>query len=504
MSLAHKLWKIGSVLTKEDIETTVRTDAGFKEGVEPVYLNINFKFENNSISNVVLDKNPVALNKLFFTKKTGGSGTGIYYLYPNLALQNEKPNKKIGQLKNTLNSSVLLFCCETKKKKIEAIVNCLEIDNSKFESILNQVNNLSKDNYIICFSINGKTFYEEMPEVWENYNNNPFPKTETKLGIDIFTNIETEIGYNPSFASFSYDQYHASLNYRLDENLSLSKDSARNIKYAWMFILKNMIFYYKGLEYVIIPNLLNDDEEMLRTVIHRFVMANKRLKNKKTILAELRQQEKILSREIKRLHRGRVGSAEVETKLNEINTKIEKTDLGMFKEFNEQSQTLDELIHSVTLDYIFTNINRTNLSFDINGTIEDVIPSKMSEVVVKMREYKIEDLVKLGAKNRERTYLKDYFNRRELYFALNGNSSKNSNSINTERLYLARLLLSDVKIKHSDLLQRFEFNRNYGYDKKKRMTKEGFQEWIQYPSGFAKDEDNLLQFLQSLNKIQED
>jgi len=81
---------------------------------------------------------------------------------------------------------------------------------------------------------------------------------------------------------------------------------------------------------------------------------------------------------------------------------------------------------------------------------------------------------------------------------------KNSNSINTERLYLAKLLLTEVKIKHSDLLQRFEFNRNYGYDKKKRMTKEGFQEWIQYPDGFARDEENLLQFLNSINKIQED
>lgn len=36
MSLAYKLWKIGKVLTKEDIEKAVRKKSGFKDGVEPV------------------------------------------------------------------------------------------------------------------------------------------------------------------------------------------------------------------------------------------------------------------------------------------------------------------------------------------------------------------------------------------------------------------------------------------------------------------------------------
>jgi len=503
MSLAYKLWKIGNVLTKEDIVKNIKTDAGFKEGVEPVYLNIDFSFEGDKITKVSLNKNSISMEKLFFTKKTGGAGTGIYYLYPNLSLQNEKPIKKIGQLKNTLQNSIACYCDEDKKQKVLNIIEYIDTGVSSFSSVFTQIKELPKYNYIIWFSIDGQSFYEQMPEVWENYYNNPFPKTETKLGFDVFSNKETEIGYKTDFKAFSYDQYHSSLEFRIDENLPLSKESARNIKYAWMYILKCLVFYYKGLQYVTIPNILNDNEEMLKIVLKILVEANKNLKGKKTILEKLRKEEKSLKREVETLRRNKLESALSQHKLEKVVDEMNKTDLGLMKELNEQSQTLDELIYSVTLDYIFINVNLTNLSFDLNGTIEDVIPSRMQKIVSKMSEYKIEDLVKLGARNRTKTYFQDYFNREELYFALNRGSAKNSNSINKERIFFAKLLLSDTKIKHSDLLQRFEYNRNFGYDKKKRLTQDGFQEWIQYPHSFIKDEENIIQFLTSINKIQE-
>jgi len=510
MSLAYKLWKIGNILTKEDIEKSVRKESGFKEGIEPVYLNIDFAFENNIITRVSLNKNSISMDKLFFSPKNS-SGKDIYYLYPNLILQKELPNMKIGQLKNTIRNSVLNYCQYKYKERVKSILNCFDDNSIKIVPVLEQISLLEKDNYLIWLSIDGETFYEKMPEVWDNYYDHPFvdAKTKkifngTKTGFDIFTNKETEIGYKTDFKVFSYDQYHDSLNFRLDDNFPLSKESARKIKYAWKYILDNLVFYYKGLEYVIIPNLLTDNDEILRTVLKRFVRARNALSNKKGVLDKLKKEENKLKKEIEKLHNKKNDATSSEVELKKIQDKVKMKDLGIIQEFDEQARTLDEYINMVTLDYLFVNVNRTNLSFEINGTIEDVIPSKMGKVVEKMRKYKIEDLVKLGAKDRDRTYLQDFFNRDELYFALNRSSAKNSNSINTERLFLAKLLLSDVKINHSDLLYRFEYHRNLGYDRKKRMTKDGFQEWIQFPSSFVAKEKILIQFLQSLNKIQED
>ncbi len=505
MSLAYKLWKIGSVLTKEDIEKSIRVDTGFKEGVEPNFLNIDFTFKNDSIQKVSLKRDSIPKDKFFLTKKIGGT-SNAYYLYPNIAIQKDKPLKGIKNIKNTLKYSTQYYCNNNYKRKIELIIE--NLDNCCKDI---KISEYIKGDYIIWLSINGKTFYELMPEVWGNYYKNPFTDTSTQIGIDIFTNKETEIGYKTDFKVFSYDQYHDSLNYRLDDNLPLSKESARNIKYAWMFILDNLVFYYKGLQYVVIPNILNDDEEILKIVLRRFVKANKKLSSKKSILDSLKQQEKKINREIEKLQKKMKDSIRARTELEKINNEISKIELGMITELNEQVQTLDRFQNMVTLDYLFLNINRTNLSFEITGSLEDVIPSRMNQVVSAMNKFKVKDLVKLGAKDRDKTYLQDYFHRNELECLVvpsksiyKEKSAELKNNIISERIFLAKLLLSDMKIKHSDLLQRFEYNRYHGYDKKKRITKEGFQEWIQYPGSFMKDEDNIVNFLKSLNKIQED
>lgn len=498
MSLAHKLWKIGNVLTKEDVEKSIRVEAGFKEGVEPVYLNIDFAFENDVISKISLNKNAISKDKLFFTKKIGGT-SNAYYLFPNISIQNDKPTKGINNLKNTLKYSTKYFCDKKYKNHIDKIQVLLEDVCNRFK-----LNEYPKENYIILISINGKSFYEIMPEVWENFYKHPFTETKTQKGYDIFTNKETEVGYKTDFRVFSYDQYDKSLKHRLNDNLPLSKESAKNIKYAWKFILDNLLFYYKGLQYIVIPNILNDNEEMLKTVLQRLVIANKKLSKKKTILEKLKKEEDTLKKELEKLQKKKKEDPKKEQNLKRIQQEINGTDLGIINELNEQVQPINNDINEVTLDYLVVTINKTNLSFEIAGTLEDVIPSRMSKIVNLMREYKIEDLVKLGMKDRGKTYLQDYFNRKELYYALNRKTKDNLNSINSERIYLAKLLLTDIKIKNSDLLQRFEYNRNYGYDKKKRITKEGFQEWIQYPDSFVKDEKNLLKFFNSLKKIQED
>lgn len=559
MSLAYKLWKIGSVLTKDDIKKSIKVDPDFGEGEEPVCINIDFTFENDTVSKVSLNRDAILKNKLFFSKKIGGSGTGIYYLYPEIAIKKGTPiSLEIKKKKVKISNSLLLLVNTIKNsigkgvnhenfkmiqslmKEIEAIrfqteyaITEIKINSEQNKSnrilenymrqlidkkdkvnwnnnlfdILKTIATFPKDNYLVLFSINGETFYELMPEVWENYYKNPFPLTVTKRGFDVFTNQVTEIGFKTDFKVFSYDQYHSSLQHRIDENLPLSKESARNIKFAWIYILDNLVFYYKGLEYVIIPNMISDNKEMLKRVLNRFVKANNITSNKRTILKKLRREEIELTKEIEQHEKKKRDVGEIKTELNKKQNEIIQTDLGIISEFNEQAKSLEEYANSVTLDYLFITVNRTNLSFEIKGTIEDVIPSRMSDVVKEMREYKIEDLVESRFKDREKTWLQDYFSRNELYFALNKSSKEYANTILEERLYLAKLLLSESKIKYSDLLKRFEFNRLYEYNHKKRLRKDSegsIQEWIRYSSSFVEDENKIIQFLTSINKIQEE
>ncbi|MEA3452422.1 MAG: hypothetical protein U9Q83_11045, partial [Bacteroidota bacterium] len=374
--------------------------------------------------------------------------------------------------------------------------------NEDLIKVLKEIVEYPKSNFIIWFSIDNKTFSDEMPEVWDNWFKTPVEAENKKNDYDLFTNKEAEIGYKTDVKVCSYDQYHDSLKYRINDNLPLSAESAKYIKFAWLYILDNLVFYYKGLEYIIIPNLLSGDNDILKLIIQRLVQAKKNANTKKDVLVRLRKEEKKLKKNIDKLKKKKLKHAEEQMNLDNITSDIKQKDLGIIQEFNEQLLTIDEHINSVTIDYLFTAINRTNKSFEIKGTIADVIPSKMSKLVKQMRYYKIEDLVKLGAKDYRKTYLQDFFNRDELYFAVNSNSLNNANSILTERLYLAKLLLSKNTIKRDDLLKRFEFNRLYDYEHKKRI-KNGVAEWIEYPDSFVEKESNLIQFLTTLNKIKE-
>ena len=349
MSLAYKLWKIGNVLNEEDIRKSIRVSQPFKDGIVQNYLNIDFKYDGKKISSISLSKNSIEKEKLFFSKKIGGSGTGIYYLYPDIFILNDVPidikitknkvkfSKSLLLLQNTMVKSIQKFYSAQNVEKVKCIINEIEelqiyserakietvliADKKRIEAeleaengekkkitlnktikiyeaylkellntkkngkwnnnllnILKDIAKLPKDNYIIWLSINGKTFSELMPEVWDNWYKNPVTvntKTELKQGYDIFTNKETKIGYKPEISVFSLDQYHDSLKYRINENLSFSLESAKNIKFAWMYILDNLVFHYKGLEYIIIPNLLSNNIEIYKLIIQRLTIASR-------------------------------------------------------------------------------------------------------------------------------------------------------------------------------------------------------------------------------------
>ena len=575
MSFAYKLWKIGRILTENEIMDSVCDKAEMTEGEEPQFVNIDFQVLNNEVKDILCSKNSISKEKMFFTKKIGGSGDGIYYLYPNLNIQKENLQKKIIQLVNTLKRSMLVYANEQNRKiaeliflKFDEIKKYIERAEVELELIhlkkqYEELNESSihkedgttaqktdkkikilekkivknnekctklietrkiwdhlllklcrnlvvfpKGNYWLWFSINGKTFYELMPEVWSNWYENPVSTRDNlKIGYDAFTNKETEVGYKPDVKVFSYDQYHQSMEYRLNENLPLSFESARNIKFAWMYILNKLVFYYKGLEYVLIPNLISDDADLFKTVVNRFRRANKNSGKKRSILEQLNAQEKKLEKDIDKLKKKKLKPVNNEN-LNELVqqreetlSKIKKFDAGMIREFDEQINEVGDIKNAITIDYIFTSINRTNLSFEIKGSIEDVIPSQVRNVVTEMANHNISDLVKLGKRDRNETLLQDFFNREELFFVRNRSQKNNGNKILQERLYLAKLLLTDTKIEIDQLLQRFETNRLLGYDKKKRLTKDGISEWIEFSNNFTTNENNIYNFFKRLGKI---
>jgi CRISPR-associated protein Csh1 len=570
MSFAYKLWKIGRALTDEEIWDSMIDSSEDDVGEDRQYINIDFTVVDGNVTRIDLKKDAVERGKMFFTKKIGGTSNS-YYLYPNLSIRNSLPKDKIQLLVNTLEYGMARFATDENRRTIESVLALVKDIKTYFEraeieaeladlrntyekqnitsddnlidekdlkkteqAIEKKEKNLEKKtgertdwnadlinistailpylkaDYWIWFSVNGKSFFDAMPEIKDNWFQCPVDAHTIVRGYDVFTNRECNIGYLPEVKVFSYDQYHDNLKRRLAVNLPLSLESARHIKFAWQFILKHLVFYYNRLEYVVIPNLLSDDVKAYRTVLKRFSMANKKSQDKRSTLEKLNAQEKKLRSDMEKLEKKKKTSAGKETDIHDLKqkhrdtiTEIGQLETGMIREFGEQIEDVGDLQHAITIDYFFTDINRTNLSFEIKGSLENIIPSRIQEVVAEMnkKDSAINDLVKLGQRNHTETYLQDYFNRDELSIILNRSWDNNKNRVLKERLYLAKLLLTDTKIDADSLMERFRQNRLYGYDKKKRLTKDGTCEWIDFTERFTKNETIVYNFFNKLKKI---
>ena len=516
MSLSYKLWKIGSVLSEKDIKEVIKLspDASFKDGEQPQYVNLDFNIKDSTVVSLELKKEAISKNKMFFTKKSS-AGTGTYYLYPNLELklkEKESVGTKLSHLINTMKKSVLCFSEGQNQKFSRAIVDFF--DNCADDKIIASLDKIQGGFFWFWISVNSQSLPEIMPEIWANWYKTPVNKLEgSDIGYDIFTNQETLVGYRPEFKIFSYDQYHDSLNHRVKENLPLSLESARNIKLAWIYILEKLAFFYKGLEYIIIPNMISDDKNAFQEVLSRLVLANNATKRKPGKLDVFRKQEKklklVLDQYKKNKHGKKATEATPNGDISEINKEYNETlsmitalDTGLITEFKEQADNLGNLKNSVTLDFIFTTINWTNLSFEVKGAIEDVVPSRLATLVDEMRSFGIEDNITLHSKNRDKIYLQDYFNRDELYFVINKSQKQNKNRILQERLHLSRLLLTDETITIDDLMERFEFHRESDYAHKKRMNN-GIMDWINFPEKYTHQENKLMEFFHAIKKIKE-
>ena len=501
MSLAYKLWRIGSVLNKDDVHELMNENHKIPD--DPQYLMVDFKIKNNQIREITVKKNAVSKKVLLITQKIGGT-SNAYYLYPNIIIKNDIPCEKLKNLQNTIKESICFFANKLHREIAEAILR--QMDNVKAK--LAQV---QKGTYVFLFSINGKTFYECMPEVWDNWVMCPFIKNDNlEQGQDVFTNKEGMVGYHPDVKVFSYDNYHDSLKHRLNKNYGLSAESARNIRFGWMFAMANLFFRYKGQEYCIIPNMINFTSDTYKEILKKYKELNCDDRGRDVRISELTKQEKAIRKKLEKtkgVEKKDVKNIEVlKSELQEKENELLLSDVGFFKKSEKELDHMSEYRNVLMLDYYFFALDRKNKSFQIKGVLEDILPSRISQVVEKLRENKIDENITYSPRERNGFIsLKHYFSRKEIeIFYTKGFSGRKdfANTVLKERIYLARLFLLDEKITMDNLLARFEHHREMDYNGKKRVH-DGVKDWIQYSRKYRKAEDRIIAFLNALNIIKE-
>ena len=461
MGLAHKLHVIGNLISDDDTIAMIK-NSNFKDS-EHIVLTIDFKIENlklvdkPKISRASLDN-----IKTLFTKKIGGTSNS-YYLYPNFEYQGEKDiYKKFKAISHTLQNSVMVYANDDNKRVAALVFEYIK----NYENDELELKNFKQDDYFLILLVNGKSFYEFMPEVLQNYLNEfvrPHIKNSKNEPIlkelaDVVTKEKIACGYNPDIKFFTMDNYDDSYGIQQINKLPMSLESAKAIKKGWMFAINNLKFYYKGLEYIIIPSMSNFNAEIFKGLISF-------LKNAKNMQEESEREESFMRR------------------------------------LRKQIENYDQ-INSFTLDILFTEVDQTNLSVKIFSTpLEDVLPSRIAKVVKLMQERHITDSSKLvqDSEDVKFTYLKDYFGVLEKY-AVATRVKGLDNKIMQEKIFLAKILLGYAKIKYIELLKRFEHFREFDAQNKKKI-KDGVKNWIAYPENIVENENKILRFLQEINAI---
>ena len=473
MSLVQKLYNIGNFVSDDDFINLLKTDF---DASSYTVLSLNF-----SVNNQALIKKPTltktSLDKLdtFFTKAIGGRGSGYFYLYPNFIYQKKSDfYKKFKNTASTFEKSVLVFANEQNQnlaKPVFEYIKNYEKDELGFKTF-------SKNDYLLIFTINGKTIRELMPEILTNFIQNfvfVHSKTKFKKGVDFITQKEDICGYNPDVKFFTFDNYHDKFKEQITTKLPLSKKSASNIKKGWMYIINNLKFYHGKLEYIIIPSIAKFDEKAYKIILDSFKKAQKTYG-----LEDKASKEDILIRKLQK----------------------EVGDL--------------ETIRSSYVDLYFIFIDKVNLSVKIFGSMENLLPSKIRDVGAKMMEQKVCDYYSIGKKKDGFLYLSDYFATYELFVFFGKakgslkefnrllNKKENEgikNKILQEKIYLTKLLLGYEKIEYSKLLDKFEHFREFDFKNKKKLNDKNIKKWIEFSDNFIQNEDKTIKFLDSINAI---
>ena len=461
MGLVHKLYNVGSLLSDDSVIAMIKS-SNFKDSDHKTLV-VDFKIENGKlIGPPKISPSSLDNIKTFFTKKIGGTSNS-YYLYPNFEYQGEKDlYKKFKAISHTLQNSVMIYANDDNKRVAALIFEYIK----NYENDELELKNFKQDDYFLVLLINGKSFFELMPEILQNYLNEfvrPHIKNSKNEPLlkelaDVVTKEKIACGYNPDIKFFTMDNYDDSYGIQQINKLPMSLESAKTIKKGWMFAINNLKFYYKGLEYIIIPSMANFDAKIFKGLISF-------LKNAKNMQEESEREESFMRR------------------------------------LRKQIENYDQ-INSFTLDILFAEVDQTNLSVKIFSTLEDVLPSRIAKVVNLMQKQHITDSSKQIQDTDDDikfTYLKDYFGVLEKY-AVATRVKGLDNKIMQEKIFLAKLLLGYAKIKYIELLKRFEHFREFDAQNKKKI-KDGVKNWIAFPENIVENENKILGFLQEINAI---
>lgn len=502
MSLAYKLYCVGNALTEEDVLSMVRVHHEKDANFIVIDFDENFQY--------AIKQHAIAPERCFYTQKTGGSGEGIYYLYPNIFFEKDTPCKhekgkfkgKYKLLVNTLNNAST--CVSGKHAQILQNMALAFDDEGLFEKL----SLFEKADYFMIATYQGKTIYELMPEIWEHYYRNPCtPHNTLETGLDAMTGKEhKQIGFNPNVKIFTMDNYHDSLKHRMLKNLPFSQESARAIRFGWQFIYENLLYRYNGLHYIIIPSLVVENGKNLRDAL---MLLKESKENERKRINALKEAEDKIKKTLEGFNKRKnkkpiksllsVDREAEERELQEIQVQL---NAGMVETFSIETKAVQNHV-TLTLDIFFITFSPTDKSFSIQGSIEEILPSTIAKISRDMDESKISDKVALKGLESGVLYLRDYFNRDELRLTLQSLDSKKKhiNTVYQERIGLAKLLLEPITISHEALYNRFMYHREYDYEGKKRITDKGTKEWIEHSEWYAPKEQRVLDFLKRHNKL---
>ena len=463
MSLAHKLYRVGILATKNDIREIIEVKKGNRDN-----RTIQIDFKNDAKDVTVNHRAIDDFSKFMFTKKIGGTSNS-YYLYPNFEfLKESNIYKKFKLISYTFENSILKYA---NKKNREIAKKILEyIKNYNRDRL--KLKEYPKDDYYLVITVEGESLYELMPEVWDNYYNqfvNPHitkkvkgkEQPQLREEIDFITQKREICGYNPNVKFFTMDNYSDRFKYQIIDKFPMSKETAITIKKGWMYAITHLKFNYKGLEYIIIPSMVDFDRKIYTNILRYLKKSNSDIKS-------------ISSRE--------------DSFINRLSNQIENFD--------------SSIVNRISLDILFTEVNTTNLSVKIFATLEDVLPSRINSVVKEMKKFKISASIKREESGDDLTYLRDYFSRDELFAISKKNKEGMKNRVLQERIFLNKILLGYEQIDYIDILKRFEFNREFNFENRKRIIEQkGVKSWIEFPNGYVKDENRVLEFLKSIKAI---
>lgn len=518
MSLAEKLYRIGKVIgDKPTIESLIRREPDMSNDYLTVA--INFTLENNNIAfDDVVNK---TCENVFYSDKLGGSSSSIYYLYPNLIVHKEtlikvEKNKLKGKFSQFIATLENIITNQYANKENELHLKAI-LEQIKDKKIIDKLKTYQKGNYLYLITINNQSLYEVMPEIWDNwfyYPATPFTNMTPKTFYDYITTQEEEIGFNPDIGCYTVNNYNDKLKYRIIDNLPLSKESAKYIKFGWLYVIKNLLFYFDGMQFAILPSYAKQKDKEFKEIILKLKQANEQSENNRNTLKNLANEESNVKKELNKLKKSRNKNEDkIEQTNKNLDDTIRKKNLlsskianGLFTAFKNDIKNL-EFIQGLTVDFIFMEINKNEVK--IYGSLEEVLPSKILTIVNQMIQYNISDKITLANKNHEKTYLHDFFHRDELYYYVMNkrkNDPKDASyraKILSERFYLAKLLLDDTKISREDLYKRFNFNAEYDYEHKKRLNDKMIKVWMEYGVAINRDEKSILSLFDELNILKD-